>query len=248
MRRNITTVCSPGVTTNCCDSTVGYCCARPMVTIKDNWGWCSIRPDYLKAHPTYTNLCTIPENWIPANFRICARENEEVVIPCGNYDVQGNDGLSYGTVLGEDSKCWLDRNLGASNRATAQNDSAAYGDYYEWGRGYDGHQKKTSLRTNVKSDNPTDGKFIIAFTLISGVESFEDWRLNPDSNLWNSTGGTNNPCPAGFRVPTLSEWTALGITNNSTAFSSVLRLPAAYIRNHDGSHVDFLSKRLLLVE
>jgi hypothetical protein len=37
---------------------------------------------------------------------------------------------------------WLDRNLGATQVATKVDDSAAYGDYYQWGRAKDGIFKK----------------------------------------------------------------------------------------------------------
>ncbi len=42
---------------------------------------------------------------------------------------------------------WMDRNLGASQAATASNDVASYGDYYQWGRFSDGHQCQASPLT-----------------------------------------------------------------------------------------------------
>ncbi|VVM23866.1 hypothetical protein BSPWISOXPB_75 [uncultured Gammaproteobacteria bacterium] len=44
-------------------------------------------------------------------------------------------GLTYKLVTSPDTgRVWLDRNLGATQVATSPNDSAAYGDYYEFGR------------------------------------------------------------------------------------------------------------------
>ena len=61
--------------------------------------------------------------------------------------ITGPDGLTYGTVTGEDGRIWLDRNLGATQVATAYNDTASYGHLYQWGRYADGHQIRTSSVT-----------------------------------------------------------------------------------------------------
>jgi hypothetical protein len=48
-------------------------------------------------------------------------------------------------------KTWMDRNLGATQVATSSTDAAAYGDLYQWGRGNDGHQCRTSSTTTELS-------------------------------------------------------------------------------------------------
>ena len=53
-----------------------------------------------------------------------------------------------GTVTSTTGQVWMDRNLGASRVATSSTDSAAYGDLYQWGRGTDGHEKRTSSTTS----------------------------------------------------------------------------------------------------
>ncbi|MBU1102924.1 hypothetical protein KJ853_04725, partial [Patescibacteria group bacterium] len=163
---------------------------------------------------------------------------------CGG-DVTGlDDGQTYGTVL-VGSQCWMTRNLGASQVATAYDDTLSYGDYYQWGRLYDGHQISTSGTTNVQASNyvPGHSNFIYSFT---------NW-LNPAvETLWQAPSYTNNPCPSGWHVPTggtVSEWaTAMANTpdpNNpgyylsncssnclNSAASSILKLPAAGYRNY----------------
>ena len=69
-------------------------------------------------------------------------------------------------------KTWMDRNLGASQVATSSTDAAAYGDLYQWGRGADGHQIRTSGTTATLSstDQPGNGNFILA------PNSPYDWR------------------------------------------------------------------------
>src|SRR5690554_6304293 len=54
-------------------------------------------------------------------------------------------------------KVWMDRNLGASQVATTSTDAAAYGDLYQWGRCFDGHQKRTSGTTITLSATDTPG-------------------------------------------------------------------------------------------
>jgi uncharacterized protein (TIGR02145 family) len=131
-------------------------------------------------------------------------------------------------------RIWMDRNLGASRAATAYNDYMAFGCFYQWGRGNDGHasviwvasnsgSRVTTTTTNVLStvDTPSDSKFIVATSSI-----YIDWR-NPSNNLlWQGPSGINNPCPSGFRVPTKAELdsefdTAVNpITNYINAYSN----------------------------
>lgn len=134
-------------------------------------------------------------------------------------------------------RTWMDRNLGASRVATSSADEQAYGDLYQWGRGTDGHEKRTSQTTSTLSsrDTPGHGKFITA-----GSGSIYNWRSPQNNNLWQGVNGTNNPCPEGFRIPTEAEWEAELLswtTKNAVgAFASPLKLPVAgYRSNSNGS-------------
>ena len=155
--------------------------------------------------------------------------------------VSDSYGNIYGTVTGADGRIWLDRNLGATRVATAFNDYQAYGSLFQWGRGADDHQLIThttataatpvngNTSTLVASDTPGDNLFIKA-----PLTPF-DWRSPQNGNLWQGVNGTNNVCPAGFRLPTNTEQqtliTAAGITNSATAYSSSLKFTAAGYRN-----------------
>ena len=122
-------------------------------------------------------------------------------------------------------KTWMDRNLGASQVATSAIDAAAYGDLYQWGRGTDGHQCRTSATTTTLSstDQPGHGNFIIVST------SPNDWRSPQNDNLWQGVNGVNNPCPTGYRIPTEVEFSDEVLTwyeNNDVdgAYNSPLKL------------------------
>ena len=155
---------------------------------------------------------------------------------CGKSCTQGS--LTYGTVLGADGKCWLDRNLGATQVATTYNDSSSYGWLFQWGRGADGHQIRTSQVTSTPRDTDTPGHN----SFIHGIGYNADWRDPRNDNLWQGVNGINNPCPASFRLPTQQEWITLlisaDITNSVTAFGSVLKLPLGGYRTHMGSYED----------
>lgn len=133
--------------------------------------------------------------------------------------------VTYGTVESQ-GRCWMDRNLGASQVATAYNDSAAYGDLFQWGRLDDGHQNCNSNITNILSstDNPGYSNFILA------PNSPYDWRLPQNNNLWQGVSCTNNPCPSGWRLPTATEWTtereSWSQQDYNGAFASPLKLTA----------------------
>lgn len=126
------------------------------------------------------------------------------VLTCGNvtFTYKGSS-VTYGTVL-KNSLCWLDRDLGANQICTAYNDSACYGDLFQWGRLADGHQIVTSGTTSTlsSSDNPGHSNFIF------GSNTTYDWRDPQNTNLWQGTYGTNNPCPSGWRIPTSTEFDA----------------------------------------
>lgn len=130
-------------------------------------------------------------------------------------------------------KTWMDRNLGARRAATSSTDEQAYGDLYQWGRGSDGHEKRNSQPTNnlSSSDITGHGNFIIAFT------SPYDWRSTQNDNLWQGVNGINNPCPVGFRIPTLVEWgfelQSWSTNNSAGAFASSLKLPLAGYRHNN---------------
>jgi uncharacterized protein (TIGR02145 family) len=139
----------------------------------------------------------------------------------------------YGVITSPTTgKKWMDRNLGASRVATAYNDDQAYGDLFQWGRGFDGHQLRTSDTTGVQSssDVPGHNKFIKTF-----LYDPSDWRNPGNPGLWQGSAGINQPCPSGWHVPTQAEWAAeTAITNYNTGFAS-FKLTAGGYRPLDAS-------------
>lgn len=139
------------------------------------------------------------------------------------------DTLNYCAITAEDGKTWLDRNLGATQVANAFDDTNAYGWYYQWGRGTDGHQDSAGPITTVLSSSDTPG----SDRFISVADPPLDWRSPQENNLWQGVDGINNPCPVGYRLPknadfiTLIESAAADITNNNSAFNSSLKFTTA---------------------
>lgn len=155
------------------------------------------------------------------------------VFSCGNSVtfIYRNASVTYGTVSSA-GKCWLDRNLGATRVATSSTDFQSYGDLFQWGRGDDGHQTITwgswstgntsSATTTLSStDNPGNGNFII----ISSPPY--DWRSGQNATLWQGVNGVNNPCPSGWRLPTVTELESERLSwsqsNSTGAFASQLK-------------------------
>lgn len=150
--------------------------------------------------------------------------------------------VDFCTMTGEAGGIWMDRNLGATRVATSSDDREAYGYYYQWGRGTDGHQISTSGTTSTLAtgDTPGHGSFITTGT------SPYDWRTTQNDNLWQGVSGINNPCPVGFRIPTFTEWDnerrQWATLNTAGAFSSSLKIPAAGLRYYtDGAVYDTFS-------
>jgi uncharacterized protein (TIGR02145 family) len=142
---------------------------------------------------------------------------------------------------------WATRNLDTGGKFAATPES--YGALFQWGRKDDGHESRSSATTETLSstDNPGHGNFILA------LNSPRDWRNPQNDALWNAgtesapVKSANDPCPAGWRVPTdaeiatlfdsdkvSNEWTTQNgisgrkFTDNSTGSS--LFLPAAGYR------------------
>jgi len=131
----------------------------------------------------------------------------------------------------------MDRNLGAVRVATKSAEPDAYGSLYQWGRLADGHEYRASGTTaaNSPGDIPGHGNFIT-----ESVSPF-DWRDPQNASLWQGEAGINNPCPAGFRLPTDTEWEiekASWSSNNAAgAFASPLKLVVAGNRSHSNGAV-----------
>ncbi len=160
-----------------------------------------------------------------------------VVIPI-KYRAGGSVSCTGADEVESAGYCWKDRNLGASALVTNPMDEHADGDLYQWGRSGDGHQNRYSDTIDEVSnyDVPGHSKFIAPSTLPA------DWRGIRNDNLWQGLGGVNNPCPQGFRVPTLAEledevatWTS---ENAAGAFASPLRLPPAGSRAMSGTVIN----------
>lgn len=159
----------------------------------------------------------------------------------------------------EQSLVFLDRNLGATRVATSVQDKEAYGWLFQFGRRADGHQIVNWAATGrggdfnlpVASNNlaPSDR------TTLNNSPVYEqndkgDWVRPPftdpatQDKYWSvsandpnaATGGTNNPCPPGYRIPTAAELAGLQVLYGSAAalFASPLKVPSAGYYNVRG--------------
>lgn len=148
-------------------------------------------------------------------------------------------------VTSSTGRVWMDRNLGASRAATSMDDTASFGDLYQWGRFPDGHQCRTSDTTSIRANTPLplkgnswDGKFIIDASV-----SKADWLSPQNEELWQGDyGGFTNPCPDGFYVPTLADFqaenSAYGISAGGyaqAAYDSPMKFPLPGQRNTIGT-------------
>jgi len=201
----------------------GYYCS-----FSDNPATSSINSLTIKNGTVITDKIVIAPTCSPNQLELCTSNTD--CIAAGGY--WWNENFTCFGAVTSAGRVWMDRNLGASRVATSSTDSAAYGDLYQWGRGADGHQLRTSATTTITSstNDPGHSDFIIGSV---------DWRTTPNDFLWQGVFGTNNPCPAGFRLPTETEWKTEMQTwisrNINGAFSSPLRLVPAGIRWDNGN-------------
>jgi len=144
---------------------------------------------------------------------------------------------NFGTITSPvTGRVWMDRNLGASEVCTSSDDEKCYGDYYQWGRYPDGHEKADSATTLKVASSylPDSGKFVV---------SSYDWTTLDRSGTDRSKH--YNICPVGFRLPSIEELKAEKISNSDDAFNS-LKLPTTGERTKEGYFEDKGNKGYLL--
>jgi len=101
-------------------------------------------------------------------------------------------------------RTWMDRNIGATQAASSKTDASSYGSLFQWCRGADGHQLRTSATQGSQIAATTTGNA----NFIIGYADWSNSGLTDGSLWWNgvTTAGANSPCPAGYHVPTYTEW------------------------------------------
>ncbi|MBE8189285.1 MAG: hypothetical protein HAW58_00060 [Candidatus Thioglobus sp.] len=155
--------------------------------------------------------------------------------------------LAFGTVAGGGTDTvWMDRNLGATRKATSSTDTDAYGDLYQWGRARDGHQISTSTTTATlaPSISPGHAEFITDPAIINAVGRWTAVGVDDNgairSAIWSRTDGSG-VCPTGFRVPTAAELEAERVSwtsaNRAGAFASTLKWAGAGVRAFDDADI-----------
>ncbi len=162
---------------------------------------------------------------IEKNFRTLASLTPVQSFNCGeNITVthQNTDGFSpvsititYGTVEHQ-GKCWLDRNLGATTRASSASDNvnSSRGWFWQFNRRQGFRYSTSRIPTTWPTTNPPGGN-------------------------WSST---NDPCQAllgdGWRIPSTTDWQGAmnwSPASRSGAFSSPLRLHTpGYLTSTEG--------------
>jgi hypothetical protein len=134
---------------------------------------------------------------------------------------------------------WLDRNLGAAGLPVSRDDVANAGDLFQWGRQADGHQLinrsvypsegiNESILGPYDTDTPNTNLFVVVPSYDPG-----DWRVPQKNNLWKQPDLNNNPCPAGWHVPTQPEWEAERLDSLQEAWGR-LNLTRGGIRSKGG--------------
>lgn len=142
-------------------------------------------------------------------------------------------------------KQFLCRNLGAAGDLYSGGltyDPADNGDTYQWGRPTDGHEKRTSATTTILATSNTPGHA----SFIRPLSGLYDWRSGGgnDTRWTDATKAANDPCPAGYKVPSQAQWAAV-LANNTTGtwatgymFGDRLFLPASGVRQNTGDIVN----------
>jgi uncharacterized protein (TIGR02145 family) len=162
--------------------------------------------------------------------------NEVSATPVAPTETITHNGFSYKPVTSPNTgRIWLDRNLGANQACETYDDTECFGDYYQWGRGTDGHEKSNSSITEVQADDVTSvghGNFIVD----KNFNYHGDWARSID-NEGDIRQKKWNPCPAGYEVPIINELLAENINNRYDAYHK-LKLPSAGYRSSSNGQMN----------
>ena len=161
--------------------------------------------------------------------------SQNILITILNYDINHN-GFSYESITSPyTNRIWLDKNLGADEVCSTVYSTACFGDYYQWGRDTDGHEKYASslISTQATNIDNVGGSFITTDTTHN-----YDWAHEFDSDgalreaKWSKTDGSS-VCPKEYRVPTAQELSdeTINIEQPTQQFDNFLGLPYSGYRS-----------------
>lgn len=109
-----------------------------------------------------------------------------------------SSGSSYYTAIKKGGYWWAPVNLGAKHIAIAGDTNIDnYGNLYQWGRYEVITKDGASAQGPISNNRPGNNTFYY------NPNDPLDWLTPQNNNLWKN--GTNDPCPNGYQVPTISQ-------------------------------------------
>ncbi|CAK7050496.1 MAG: hypothetical protein PARBA_04193 [Parabacteroides sp.] len=151
------------------------------------------------------------------------------------------EGSPYYTAIKKGGYWWSPVNCGAT-RVARPNDGkngtiAGTGNIYQWGRADYTNHGGSIASGPISNSRPNDHVFYEA------PDNPYNWLNTQNNTLWNgSNKGINDPCPKGYRVPTIDELKSIGNANSWDSNGGLFKvnaerdypqlvLPAAGCRN-----------------
>ena len=197
------------------------------------------------AYQLHKAVMNIKQNSITVKSYTLWRGASYVRYPAGG-------GSPYYTAIRKGSRYWAPVNCGATRVAQAGDGRnkivAGTGNLSQWGR------YEATNHGGPTANGPT-GSTRPGNNFYKAPNSPWNWFNSQNNSLWNgSSKGANDPCPAGYRVPTIDELKSIG---NATSYDSSgglfkvnaesgypqLVLPVAGYRDSDDGSSDYQGSR-----
>ncbi len=154
-------------------------------------------------------------------------EIAEVVVGCGAWTTSGTWLSFMCHNLGADES--LDPFFFDGEHLGNHSGGDIKGDLYQWGRSRDGHQRRNSwTTTTLATDNTATAPAGVSGKFIAPTDASSDWLSGGnETSRWgdgttnaNMIKGANDPCPDGWKVPSIAQWQSIFSTNTTNQPSS----------------------------
>ncbi|WP_455638912.1 hypothetical protein [Parabacteroides sp.] len=188
--------------------------SEPEVRVENNRRKCTYTITVSKASGTDVDY-QLHKGAITIKYNTTQLANYTIWRGASRFGYPAGGGSPYYTAIKKDGYWWAPVNCGATRIATSGTDGNGIGHLYQWGRedytDFGGTTKAGPISMSQRQDH-------VFYTAV------KDWLSSTDNTLWQN--GKNDPCPDGYRMPTIDELNTLSTETSIRLVNGLVSLTA----------------------